>query len=60
MFRPDTVGDLCSPDTTPEKDSIKGSWVRVERNLNYENGYLSGYLVSLNFYAVHFITNGEI
>ncbi|KAF5351514.1 hypothetical protein D9758_007250 [Tetrapyrgos nigripes] len=44
MVRPDTVGDLCLPDTTPEKDSIKGNWVRVERNMNYENSYLSGYL----------------
>ncbi|KAK7466365.1 Phosphatase dcr2 [Stygiomarasmius scandens] len=44
LVRPDVAGDLCTPDTTPEKDSIKGNWVRVEKNLNYENGYWSGYL----------------
>ncbi|KAF9026073.1 Metallo-dependent phosphatase-like protein [Rhodocollybia butyracea] len=41
---PQLAGDLCAPSTTPEKDAIRGPWVRVERNLNLESGYLSGYL----------------
>ncbi|KAK7030663.1 AIP3 domain-containing protein [Favolaschia claudopus] len=35
---------LCDPDTTSEKDAIRGNWVRVDRNLNYEAGYFAGYL----------------
>ncbi|KIK60489.1 hypothetical protein GYMLUDRAFT_244475 [Collybiopsis luxurians FD-317 M1] len=37
-------GDLCAPSTTPEKDAVRGPWVRVDRNLNLESGYLSGWL----------------
>lgn len=43
-FNPKVAGDLCNPDSTPEKDAIRGNWVRVDRNLNYEASYLSGYL----------------
>ncbi|KAJ7588171.1 Metallo-dependent phosphatase-like protein [Mycena floridula] len=39
-----TAGDLCAPASTTEQDAIKGKWVRVERNLNLEAGYWSGYL----------------
>ncbi|KAJ7720584.1 Metallo-dependent phosphatase-like protein [Mycena maculata] len=35
---------LCEPDSTPEKDAIRGKWVRVDRNLNYDAGYFAGYL----------------
>ncbi|KAK0457796.1 Metallo-dependent phosphatase-like protein [Desarmillaria tabescens] len=42
MIDPKFAEDLCSPDTTPEKDAIRGNWVRVERNLNVEAGYWSG------------------
>ncbi|KAJ7449665.1 Metallo-dependent phosphatase-like protein [Mycena latifolia] len=35
---------LCDPDSTSEKDAIRGNWVRVDRNLNYDAGYLAGYL----------------
>ncbi|KIY53010.1 Metallo-dependent phosphatase [Fistulina hepatica ATCC 64428] len=35
---------FCTPDTTTEQDAIHGKWVRVDRNLNYEASYFSGYL----------------
>ncbi|KAF7356643.1 AIP3 domain-containing protein [Mycena venus] len=35
---------LCDPDSTSEQDAIRGKWVRVDRNLNYEGGYFAGYL----------------
>ncbi|KAJ3759333.1 Metallo-dependent phosphatase-like protein [Lentinula raphanica] len=38
------AGDLCAPSTTTEKDAIRGPWVRVDRNLNDESGYMSGFL----------------
>ncbi|KAL1696645.1 Metallo-dependent phosphatase-like protein [Schizophyllum commune] len=44
FFNPKVAGKLCDPDTTPEKDAIRGNWVRVDRNLNYEASYLAGYL----------------
>ncbi|KAK0203023.1 Metallo-dependent phosphatase-like protein [Desarmillaria ectypa] len=44
VIDPKFAEDLCAPDTTPEKDAIRGNWVRVERNLNVEAGYWSGYL----------------
>ncbi|KAK1221102.1 Phosphatase dcr2 [Marasmius sp. AFHP31] len=45
MFNPQRVpADICGPPTTKEQDAIHGKWVRVERNLNFETGYLSGYL----------------
>ena len=40
-------GDLCAPDSTIEQDAIKGKWVRVPRNLNWEGNYGSGWLVSI-------------
>ncbi|KAI6149292.1 Metallo-dependent phosphatase-like protein [Pisolithus tinctorius] len=46
MFSPEFAGiDLCAPDTTVEKDAVKGKWVRVERDLNMQSG-----LWSLNMY----------
>lgn len=45
LVDPEISGDLCTPDTTSEQDAIKGKWVRVEPNLNWEAGYLSGWLV---------------
>jgi len=36
---------MCDPETTAQDDSHKGKWVRVERNLNLEGGFLSGHLV---------------
>ena len=45
---PRMFGDLCAPPSTPEQDAIKGTWVRVPRNLNLESGYVSGYLVSVH------------
>lgn len=46
MFSPEFAGiDLCAPDTTVEKDAVKGKWVRVERDLNMQAG-----LWSLNMY----------
>ncbi|TFK39994.1 Metallo-dependent phosphatase-like protein [Crucibulum laeve] len=44
VVNPETAGDLCAPDSTSEQDAIKGKWVRVPRNLNFEGGYMSGYL----------------
>lgn len=44
---PIIAGDLCAPSTTTEKDAIRGPWVRVDRNLNDESGYMSGFLVRL-------------
>lgn len=35
---PGFVVDMCAPDTSAEKDAIKGKWVRVDRDLNLENG----------------------
>lgn len=43
---PKAASKLCEPPSTSEKDAIKGKWVRVDRNLNLEAGYMSGYLVS--------------
>ncbi|KAJ7890587.1 Metallo-dependent phosphatase-like protein [Mycena olivaceomarginata] len=48
----DTGPAFAIPSPTSEQDAIRGKWVRVDRNLNYEGGYFSGYLV-LNLYAVH-------
>ncbi|KAH7913045.1 Metallo-dependent phosphatase-like protein [Hygrophoropsis aurantiaca] len=45
MFPPSLVGDLCAPTTTIEQDSIKGKWVRVDRDLNQQSG-----LWTLNIY----------
>ncbi|KAL0570041.1 Phosphatase dcr2 [Marasmius crinis-equi] len=45
LFNPARVPeDICGPPTSKEQDAINGKWVRVERNLNFETGYLSGYL----------------
>ncbi|PFH51912.1 hypothetical protein AMATHDRAFT_141299 [Amanita thiersii Skay4041] len=41
---PELFGEVCAPPSTPEQDAIKGTWVRVPRNLNLEGGYMSGYL----------------
>lgn len=30
-------GNMCKPETTSEKDAIKGKWVRVGGNLNAES-----------------------
>ncbi|KAJ7224240.1 Metallo-dependent phosphatase-like protein [Mycena pura] len=38
------LASVCDPDSTSEKDAILGKWVRVDRNLNYDGGYLAGYL----------------
>ncbi|KAJ7623261.1 Metallo-dependent phosphatase-like protein [Roridomyces roridus] len=35
---------LCAPDSTSEQDAIRGKWVRIDRNLNYDAGYFAGYL----------------
>ncbi|KAL4078830.1 Metallo-dependent phosphatase-like protein [Scleroderma yunnanense] len=45
MVSADMVGDLCAPATTVEKDAVKGKWVRVDRDLNFQSG-----LWSLNIY----------
>lgn len=45
MVNPGLTGDICAPDTTREQDAIKGKWVRVDRNVNVEAGYMSGWLV---------------
>lgn len=29
---------MCAPETSPERDAIKGKWVRVDRDLNKETG----------------------
>lgn len=44
-------GDVCTPDSTIEQDAIKGKWVRVPRNLNWEGNYGSGWLVSIGPFA---------
>ncbi|KAF9005947.1 Metallo-dependent phosphatase-like protein [Cyathus striatus] len=44
LLDPAKTGDLCRPDSNSEQDAIKGKWVRVERNLNIEAGYMSGWL----------------
>ncbi|KAG5653410.1 hypothetical protein H0H81_000697 [Sphagnurus paluster] len=44
MVDPSLGNDLCAPDSTSEKDAIKGKWVRVQRDLNLEGGYTSPYL----------------
>lgn len=41
------VGDMCSPDTSPEMDAIEGKWVRVDRDLNRETGVWSLVRLSL-------------
>ncbi|THG93934.1 hypothetical protein EW026_g7427 [Hermanssonia centrifuga] len=33
-----SVGTLCGPSTSKEQDSLKGKWVQVDRNLNFQ-GY---------------------
>lgn len=38
---PDLVGDMCAPQTSPERDAIKGKWVRVNRDLNRQSGVWS-------------------
>lgn len=38
LVPPGFVGDMCAPDTSAEKDAIKGKWVRVDRDLNLQNG----------------------
>ncbi|KAI9573783.1 Metallo-dependent phosphatase-like protein [Boletus coccyginus] len=38
LVPPGFVVDMCAPDTSAEKDAIKGKWVRVDRDLNLENG----------------------
>lgn len=45
VINPDVGGDFCYPDSTSEEDAIKGKWVLVPRNLNFEGGYMSGWLV---------------
>ncbi len=58
LIDPNYAPDLCAPDTTPEKDAIRGNWVRVDRNLNLEAGYMTGFLVSYHGFAcrsiIHF------
>ncbi|KAF8643188.1 hypothetical protein AX16_009173 [Volvariella volvacea WC 439] len=44
MMDPDMNEDMCAPDSTSQQDAIKGSWVRVERDLNMQFGYFSGWL----------------
>ncbi|KAK7060853.1 Phosphatase dcr2 [Paramarasmius palmivorus] len=34
--------DLCSPPSTKDQDAIKGPWVRIPRNLNYQMGAWAG------------------
>ncbi|EDR14080.1 uncharacterized protein LACBIDRAFT_244580 [Laccaria bicolor S238N-H82] len=50
LINPEVGGELCGPDTTPERDAIMGKWVRVGRNLNLEAGYMSGWLVGNVYY----------
>ncbi|CAK5267650.1 unnamed protein product, partial [Mycena citricolor] len=38
------LSDVCDPSSTSEQDAIRGKWVRVDRNLNFDAGYFSGYL----------------
>jgi hypothetical protein len=38
-------GDICAPHSTTEQDAIRGKWVRVDRDLNLEGGYISPWLV---------------
>ncbi|KAF9022256.1 hypothetical protein BDZ89DRAFT_1137423 [Hymenopellis radicata] len=58
IIDPNYAPDLCAPDTTPQNDAIRGNWVRTDRNLNLEAGYMTGYLVSYHGFAcrgiVHF------
>ncbi|RDB23740.1 putative inactive purple acid phosphatase 29 [Hypsizygus marmoreus] len=44
LLDPSYGKDLCAPDSTSEQDAIKGKWVRVDRNLNLEANYISGWL----------------
>ncbi|KAJ6610238.1 Metallo-dependent phosphatase-like protein [Mycena sp. CBHHK59/15] len=44
VVNPRLGSKLCDPETTSEKDAIRGNWVRVDRNLNYDAGYFAGYL----------------
>ena len=47
MIDPALGSNLCAPASTSEQDAIKGKWVRVDRNLNYQAGYLAGNVVRL-------------
>ncbi|KAJ7091319.1 Metallo-dependent phosphatase-like protein [Mycena belliarum] len=38
------LSTLCDPASTSEKDAIRGKWVRVDRNLNFDANLLAGYL----------------
>ncbi|KAF7309823.1 AIP3 domain-containing protein [Mycena indigotica] len=38
------LASVCDPASTPEKDAMMGKFVRVDRNLNFDAGYFSGYL----------------
>lgn len=42
---------LCDPKSSAQDDSHNGKWVRVERNLNLEGGFMSGHLVSTSYPA---------
>ncbi|KAJ6518748.1 Metallo-dependent phosphatase-like protein [Mycena sanguinolenta] len=44
FVNPRLEGGLCDPPSTSQEDAIRGKWVRVDRNLNYEGNYFSGYL----------------
>ncbi|KAJ6581440.1 Metallo-dependent phosphatase [Mycena capillaripes] len=44
FVNPRLGASICDPDSTSEQDAIRGKWVRVDRNLNYEAGYFAGYL----------------
>ena len=48
-MNPKMSHDICAPHSTSEQDAIKGKWVRVDRDLNLEGGYMSPWLV--RFYA---------
>ncbi|KZS94402.1 Metallo-dependent phosphatase [Sistotremastrum niveocremeum HHB9708] len=43
-FIPASMTEVCNPDTTPEDDAIKGTWVRVERDINKKSGIWYLYL----------------
>ncbi|TFK52074.1 Metallo-dependent phosphatase [Heliocybe sulcata] len=38
MINPKVANSICRPATTPEQDAIKGKWVRVEHDLNFQSG----------------------
>ncbi|KAL7412473.1 Metallo-dependent phosphatase-like protein [Mrakia frigida] len=50
---------LCAPDSTPEKDSRLGSWVRVEKDLNRKSGlwWLALYYRRSRRFDVPYITS---